>query len=243
MPVSTFFHTENRGFVLHDIFNFETAHPADVDEAYHVLNIGNIGNVVYWTRFLEMVRNVPGAIVECGIGRARSLLVMAALNKLLDPGEGGGRAIYGYDSFEGFPEPSPEDASKRDPKKGDWSHSPSGKYKYDSDFIRTVLDNACITGEIGLEKGYFTDSLRNYSKEPIALLHVDGDLYESYIDVLNALYPFVCIGGVIVFDDFMYNAPPDEKWPGARKAVDEFFHGTGQTLRESIRGNPYIIKS
>ena len=231
---------------MHDIFHFETKHPREVDEAYHVLNIGNIGNVIYWNTFLEMVRNVPGAIVECGVGRARSLLILSALNTLRDANEGGGRKVFGYDSFEGFPQPVPEDESIRKPQRGDWSHSPSGKYKYDPKFIRTVLENASLTDtskELALEKGFFSESLKSYPQEPIAVLHVDGDLYDSYMDVLTALYSHVCTGGVIVFDDFMYKDPGDEKWPGARKAVQDFFEGKGQVLRESIRGNPYIIKA
>ena len=31
------------------------------------------------------------------------------------------KKIYGYDSFEGFPEPNIKDSSFRKPKKGDWS--------------------------------------------------------------------------------------------------------------------------
>ena len=39
--------------------------------------------------------------------------------------EGGQRRIFGYDSFEGFPDPTIEDRAFRDPKKGDWSKSPN----------------------------------------------------------------------------------------------------------------------
>jgi len=90
---------------------------ADIDEKYHQLNIGNINNVIYWSKFFEMVKDVKGDIVECGVARARSLIILSTLNKIY----GLDRQIYGYDSFEGFPEPTIEDVSFRNTKKGEWS--------------------------------------------------------------------------------------------------------------------------
>lgn len=227
---------------MKNLIRFEGPHPAAVDEAYHALSIGNIGNVLYWKAFFDMARDVPGTIVECGIGRGRSLLICAALNELLPPEEGGGRKIYGYDSFQGFPEPSREDDSPRQPKKGEWSRSPSGRYDYSPGFIAQVVANAGVTSPPTLTPGFFGDSLKSYSGEPIALLHIDGDLYQSYLDTLQALWELVSIGGVVVFDDFLFEPVPGEPWPGARRAVAEFFAGKGQDLRESIRGTPYLIK-
>jgi len=96
---------------------FETNHNSHIDEKFHQLDLGNIGNVVYWAKFFEITKNVPGDIVECGIGRGRSMLILCALNYLFDRNEGGQRQIFGYDSFKGFPQPSKEDKSFRNPKK------------------------------------------------------------------------------------------------------------------------------
>jgi hypothetical protein len=52
----------------------------------------------------------------------------------------------------------------------------------------------------------------------IALLHLDCDLYESYKLALETFYDKVQPDGVIMFDEYA-----DERWPGARKAIDEFF--------------------
>ena len=48
---------------------------------------------------------------------------------------------------------------------------------------------------------------------------IDADLYQSYIDVLSALYDQVVVGGVIAFDEY---AGEEVAFPGARKAVDTF---------------------
>ena len=228
---------------MNKLLRFERPHPAEVDEAYHALNIGNIANVLYWKGFFEIVRNVPGAIVECGVGRGRSLLICAALNEIFAPEQGGRRAVFGYDSFEGFPQPSREDDSPRQPHQGEWARSPSGLYTYSPDFIACVLANGGIETQPTLGKGFFCSSLKSYPGDPIAILHVDCDLYQSYLDTLQALWDMIVVGGVVVFDDFLFQSESNEDWPGARRAVSEFFADKNQTMHESIRGTPYIIKA
>ena len=68
-----------------------------------------------------------------------------------------------------------------------------------------------------LVKGFFDQTLSSYEGK-IALLHLDGDLYESYKVSLNVLYRKVVRGGIIMFDEYA-----DPRWVGARKAIDEFF--------------------
>jgi len=230
---------------MKNIIRFETKHHHRIDEKFHQLNVGNVGNVIYWWKFFEMVSKIKGDIVECGVGRGRSLLVMSAINCLLEESEGGGRRIFAYDSFEGFPEPSAEDNSPRQPKKGEWSGSPSGKYQYSIDFTWSVLQEAGILIDkqnIILTKGFFNDTLPNHPQRPIALLHVDGDLYQSYKDTLTNLYDRVAIGGLIIFDDFLAEWEKEESWPGARLAVKEFLGEKFNYLKTSERGTCYFIK-
>ena len=223
---------------------FETKHNEEIDEKYHQLNIGNIGNVVYWLKFFEMIEKIPGDIVECGVGRGRSLIIISALNQLFEKDEGGNRHIYGYDSFEdGFPEPTLEDASSRNPRKGEWSHSPSGKYQYTKDFIKKVLSLSEVSIEsLTLTKGFFDQTLKEHPKKPIALLHLDGDLYQSYKIPLEILFNQVSSGGIIVFDDFLDKQEKGEPFPGARLAVKEFLKDEFEKLNTSVVGTNYYIK-
>jgi O-methyltransferase len=227
---------------MNNIIDLETRHNKKIDEIYHQLNIGNVGNVVYWNYFFNLISNVKGDIVECGIGRGRSLLVMASLNKILF--KENERIIYAYDSFEGFPEPTVFDESPRNPKKGEWSHSPSGKYKYNIEFMKRIMSEADVNPDsnIVFGKGFFSDTLPRHPANPIAILHVDGDLYKSYIDTLENLYDKVTKGGVIVFDDFIHGRDKNESWPGARKAVKDFLGERFNDLKVSFRGNYYLVK-
>ncbi len=228
------------------IKKFETPHNPLIDEKFHQLNLSTIGNVAYWLDYFSKIQEVEGSIVECGVGRGRSLMIISALNFYFDFYKVGSRKIYAYDSFEGFPEPSEEDHSLRNPRKGEWATSPSGAYKYSPEFTREILMAANIPldkMQLEITKGFFCDTLPYHPEEPIALLNVDGDLYHSYIDTLENLYPKVAIGGIICFDDIQMEVEPDEKFPGARKAIFDFFgHDIESKLHISLGGNPYLIK-
>jgi O-methyltransferase len=76
-------------------------------------------------------------------------------------------------------------------------------------------------------KGWFRDTLHIAPIRELALLRLDGDLYESTMDALNALYNKVSPGGYIIIDDF-YDFEP------CRRAVLEFREQHG--IREPIEG-------
>lgn len=181
-----------------------------------------IKNVLYYNARYQSVVHLPGTIVECGVGMGRSLLYLANAGK--------GRAVWGFDSFQGFPEPAPEDSSSRTPQKGDWA----GTSPKD---VQQVLKAAGVpTENVHLIPGFFPDSFSAYDGSPIALLHIDVDLYQSYKDCLDFFYPFVVKGGVILFDE--YN---DANWPGATKAIDEFLERESLLLQND--GKYYCFKA
>jgi hypothetical protein len=98
------------------------------------------------------------------------------------------------------------------------------QYDYASppEIVLKVLEEGRVSAEfvresVCLVRGYFEETLHQYDGE-IALLHLDCDLYESYSTCLNALYPKVRPGGIIVFDEY-----EDNNFPGAKRAIDEFF--------------------
>jgi len=54
--------------------------------------------------------------------------------------------------------------------------------------------------------------------ETFCFAHIDCDAYKPHLECLEYIYPNLTKGGCIVFDDYGSKA-----WPGAKKAVDEFF--------------------
>lgn len=171
----------------------------------------------------QLFENLPdGAIVECGVGKARTFTILAMLAN--------GRNLYGFDSFQGFPEPTSEDTSYRNPKKGEWAElAPNDVFN--------ILETAGMpTHNVRLFPGFFSQSIPNYPQEPIAFLHLDVDLYQSYKDCFP-LTKYVVPGGVILFDEYKMEA-----WPGATKAIDEWLVETKHELHYSSSLNRYFVR-
>ena len=93
-----------------------------------------------------------------------------------------------------------------------------------------------LTKNVRLVKGFFENTVDSYDGGPIALLHIDVDLYESYRAVLKKFFPQVANGGVILFDE--YKSP---RWPGATKAIDEFFRGTPYRIDYDEKARKYFV--
>lgn len=179
---------------------------------------GSLHRYLYFLDRLESVNELDGDIVECGVSIGHGTLLFLLMSDYL----GVERTYYGFDSFEGFPPPSQEDESTPIEGKGYWS-SPSATV------LKVLRDGripeSVIRERVKLVKGWFNETVAQYQGD-IALLHLDCDLHDSYTTCLEALYDKVVPGGVIMFDEYA-----DERWPGARKAIDKFFTGRKETIQ------------
>lgn len=251
--------TQGDSMDVHKIFK-QTKHPNDVSDFYHIYNLSNISCDIYWLKLFNQISHIEGDIVECGVGRGRSLITLLSLNLYFRLTGGLKRCVFALDSFEGFPEPTKEDQSRRNPKRGDWSRSPNGDFDYSPDNLLRILTCAGLNvpyfnGEadtylknpenLKIIKGFFDQTTKDLPTQKIALLHLDGDLYKSVKFPLITLASKLSIGGIIVVDDFQVNNDKshDEAFPGARTAVSEFLlEHKDFELYESIRGTPNIIR-
>lgn len=227
-----------------------SSQPTDVSDYYHVYNKSNALNSFYWSTFLRMIEDVSGDIVECGVGRGRSLISILSLLELFQlEGMHLDRKVFALDSFEGFPQPTNNDKSWRNPKVGDWAFSPNKEFKYSPESLLKVLNSADIDyksiDKLQIIPGFFSESTTDLKTDSIALLHVDGDLYESTREPLINLAPKVTVGGIIVVDDHILDLVDSrgDDFPGSRQALSEFLAlNSNFELHSSIRGNPYLIK-
>ena len=144
----------------------------------------------YFKDVISLVDNVEGDFVEFGFGYGKSARIITDLMKSNSITK---RKCWFYDSFKGLFKPKPKTYQLIDRLKNDPS--------LDIEFV----------------EGWYQDTAEHHEGK-VAVLHLDGDLYESYLYPLTHIYPLVVKGGVIIFDD--YDKP---KWPGCIKAVNEFF--------------------
>jgi O-methyltransferase len=64
-------------------------------------------------------------------------------------------------------------------------------------------------------KGWFKDTLPRAPIEKLAIMRLDGDLYESTMDALRNLYPKLSVGGYVIVDDYKLFA-------ACQAAVDDY---------------------
>ena len=155
---------------------------------------------------------MAGAFVECGScnGGTGALLARVAARD--------SRVVWLFDSFEGLPEPKPQDGERAK----DWV----GKCLGQEDLVREVLSRVgAQTERVRIVKGWFDSTLASAETGPIALLHLDADWYESTMTILNNFYDRVVPGGYLVLDDYGH-------WPGCRRALDEFL--ASRALRPAL---------
>ncbi len=200
------------GFNIERRDRLEETIPADYNRSRFLPRVyrGNLDRYLYFLDQLEKVKDIPGDIVECGVSIGHGALLFLLLSEFL----GVERTYYGFDSFAGFPDPVEKDETTPITGKGFWASPP--------DTVLRVLKDGripedTIRDRVRLTKGMFDETLPRYEGR-IALLHLDCDLYESYRRSLETLYNKVSPGGIIMFDEYA-----DNRWPGARKAIDEFF--------------------
>jgi hypothetical protein len=85
----------------------------------------------------------------------------------------------------------------------------------DVDTVRRAFSShGLLDDRVRFLKGWFKDTLHAAPIERLALLRVDGDLYSSTTDALEALYDRVVPGGFVIVDDYFL--------PNCRQAVDDF---------------------
>ncbi|VUZ29010.1 Uncharacterised protein [uncultured Comamonas sp.] len=234
----------------HQLF-IQSPHSKDVSDFFHIFNTPNILNVIYWEKYFDMIKNIEGDIVECGVGRGRSLLTILALESLFRTFDDYiPKGIHALDSFEGFPEPTAEDISPRKTQKGEWSQSPNGQFNYSISNLHQIIRNAGIQeslhDELILIKGFFDETVHQIAAPKIALLHLDSDLYLSIKTPLATLADKISIGGIVVLDDYLLHDANQESepFPGARRAVNEFLQSrTDFEQRISVRGTPYLVRT
>jgi len=150
-------------------------------------------------------RDIPGTIVECGCARGGSAALMALTLKEM----GERRDLWLFDTFEGLPAPTQDDPDF------EIADAFTGSCVGTLEDVHSLFVRLEVEKDAHLVKGLFQDTLAASATGPIALLHIDGDWYDSVRVCLEELYDRVAPGGIIQFDDYGY-------WQGARKAVDEF---------------------
>jgi hypothetical protein len=170
---------------------------------------------------------IPGDLVECGCAQGGS----AALMALTLAQANAQRRLWLFDTFAGLPAPTLGDPDF------EIADLFTGTCVGTVAEVRGLFQRLSVDKEVRLVQGLFQDTMPSAEIRQIALLHIDGDWYESVKACLENLFDKVVPGGIVQFDDYGY-------WQGARKAVDEFFakRGIKVALQKLDYSGRFLIK-
>jgi O-methyltransferase len=153
-------------------------------------------------------RGVPGDLIETGVWRGGACIFMRAMLKAYGDAD---RTVWVADSFRGLPKPNAHRVT--DVEDALWTVPflavPVERVK--ENFARYGL----LDSQVRFLPGWFQDTLPTAPVEQIAVMRLDGDMYDSTMVALRSLYPKLSVGGYVIIDD--YHAVR-----GCQRAVDDF---------------------
>lgn len=176
---------ELNGFLSEKSFYYENAFFATCDDK-------RIGKQIVHYELYKKIINLPGDIVECGIFKGNSFFEFAHYRNILE--HQSSRKIIGFDIFDDFPETDyGPDKQKRENFIND-----AGLKSIEYDELTNILSYKNIEN-YKLIKGdickTIPEFIKNNSEVKIALLHIDVDIYEPTVTILNEMYDMVVRGG------------------------------------------------
>jgi O-methyltransferase len=172
-----------------------------------MVGMKRLDNLEYCVRTV-ITENVPGDLIETGVWRGGSCILMRGILKAMDVSD---RRVFLADSFQGLPLPEPD---KYPSDAGDVHYA----YAFLAVAEETVRHNferyGLLDDQVVFLKGFFADTLPTAPIEKLAVLRLDGDMYSSTMDALENLYHKLSPGGFCIIDDYAL--------PACAKAVEDF---------------------
>lgn len=156
-------------------------------------------------------QGVPGDLIETGVWKGGMTVLMRGILKAYGCTE---RKVWVADSFAGLPQPDPRTHLKD--ALFFYLMAPLEHLAIPFEYVEGLFARYdLLDDQVRFLKGWFSDTLPNAEIERLAVVRLDGDLYESTQDALENLYPKLSSGGYLIVDD--YGVPC-----GCREAVDRY---------------------
>jgi len=152
---------------------------------------------------------IEGDLIETGVWRGGSCIMMRAVLNAYCVKD---RCVWLADSFEGLPPPDKE----KYPADADSEFHTFPELSISLEQVKRNFEKYdLLDDQVRFLKGWFKDTLPSAPIQKLALLRLDGDMYESTMDALLALYDKVSVGGYVIIDDY-------HVLEGCKNAVHDF---------------------
>lgn len=179
----------------------------------------------------DSINSINGCVVECGVWRGG---MIAGIFEYSDKK----RNCILFDSFEGLPKVKKIDGEAAKT----WQETNNGmgldNCKAEISFAEKAMELSNSKNH-QIVQGWFDQTLPvTEINEPIAVLRLDGDWYDSTMVCLENLYPLVSENGIIIIDDYY-------AWDGCSRAVHDYLSKNNLPLRisQTKKGVCYIVNT
>jgi hypothetical protein len=203
------------------------------DQAHTMIGMRRLDNL---QALLERVLadGVPGDVIETGVWRGGSTIFMRGVLKAHGVTD---RVVWVADSFEGLPKPDQpgmEHSYSSEEQVDMWRTAirrhplavmviaarmrrGTSYEEVQANFERYGL----LDDQVRFLRGWFRDTLPTAPISQLALMRLDGDLYDSTRDALQSLYPKLSPGGYVIIDDY-------GTYSECRRAVHDYLDSSGE---------------
>jgi len=141
-------------------------------------------------------KDIPGDLIEAGVWRGGATIFMRgvlAAHGVTD------RRVWVADSFRGLPPPNPD----RFPADADDTLHTFSQLAVSAEEVRGNFEKyGLLDPQVCFLEGWFQETLPSAPIEKLAVVRLDGDMYESTWVGLTHLYPKLSRGGYIIIDDY-----------------------------------------
>jgi len=185
--------------------------PARAHTMLSAARLRNLRNVAEQT----ILEGIPGDYIETGVWRGGACILLRGVLAAYGVKD---RKVICADSFEGLPAPDPRYAEDRRDRLSKFTELAISEAEVRANFAKYDL----LDDQVVFLKGFFRDTLKRAPAERFALLRLDGDMYESTMDALTALYDRLSPSGFVIIDDYGGIA-------ACRKAVHDFLDARSET--------------
>ena len=165
--------------------------------AHTMIGIPRLNNIQYCVEHV-LAHGVPGDLIETGVWRGGATIFMRGVLKAHGVAD---RLVWVADSFAGLPEAD----YARYPRESDLALHMMAELAVSLEEVRKNFERyELLDDQVRFLKGWFKDTLPVAPIDRLAVMRLDGDMYESTMDGLVNLYPKLSPGGFVIIDD--YNA-------------------------------------
>ena len=162
-------------------------------------------------KFLEITRNIKGEVVECGVFKGTTaMLIHHYLKKFKF-----NKKLYLFDNFSGLPKANSKDLGRDENGKLVQKFKENNYNNVTFEFIKNIFKS---NKNVTIIAGDVSETILKLEDQSVSFVHIDVDLYEPTMECLEFFIPRLSKGGILICDD--YGTPV---YPGAKKAWDEYF--------------------